>query len=206
MSELGTEDGFGNQAVNDDGQLGRELLDNMTGLRLQLARATRDYELASDLLQDAIVTALQKVRDGELQSRAHLDGYVYRIALNHLSNYRRKDKTAVSDHEAVDTLEDTLRASLAEDLASSQCARLARQLLNQFGSSRDRELLIRFYLDEESKETLCREFGLSEAHFNRVIHRARARFRELLKQRGLQKGDFLSIAVILLLAQGIARS
>jgi len=177
----------------------------MTGLRLQLARAAGDYELASDLLQDAIVTALQKFRSGELTSRTHLDGYVYRIALNHLRNYRRKDKTAVSDHEAVDTLEDNVRSSLSEDLASAQCARLARELLNEIDSSRDRSLLVRFYLEEESKETLCSEFGLTDAHFNRVIHRARERFRELLKRRGLGRGDFLSITIILLVAEGIAR-
>jgi len=202
---LGTEGTCSGLAAGEGERLGRELLENMTGLRLQLARAAGDYELASDLLQDAIVTALQKFRSGELTSRTHLDGYVYRIALNHLRNYRRKDKTAVSDHEAVDTLEDNVRSSLSEDLASAQCARLARELLNEIDSSRDRSLLVRFYLEEESKETLCSEFGLTDAHFNRVIHRARERFRELLKRRGLGRGDFLSITIILLVAEGIAR-
>ena len=63
---------------------------------------------------------------------------------------------------------------------------------------RDRELLVRFYLYEESKESLCRTFGLTELHFNRVIYRARDRFRELLKRRGMDKSDFLSIATILI--------
>jgi len=68
---------------------------------------------------------------------------------------------------------------------------------------RDRELLVRFYLQEESKEELCRAFGLTELHFNRVIHRARDRFRDLLRQRGLSKSDFLCIAAVLLLAAGV---
>jgi RNA polymerase sigma-70 factor (ECF subfamily) len=185
-------------SVDAEGErLGRELLGNMTGLRLQLARVTRDPELASDLLQDAIVTALQKLRAGELTSREHLDGYVYRIALNHLRNYRRKDKTPVSDHEAAQELEDTAGQSLPEALGSVQCARVARKLLEEIKSPRDRDLLVRFYLNEEDKESLCHEFGLTEAHFNRVIFRARERFRGLLEDRGLNKADLLSMVLML---------
>jgi hypothetical protein len=40
-------------------------------------------------------------------------------------------------------------------------------------------------------------------HFNRVIHRARDRFRDLLQRRGLSKADFLSIGAILMLAAGL---
>jgi len=58
--------------------------------------------------------------------------------------------------------------------------------------------LVRFYLHEESKEQLCESFGLSDLHFNRVIFRARSRFKELLKRRGLGRSDFWSIAFILL--------
>jgi hypothetical protein len=54
----------------------------------------------------------------------------------------------------------------------------------------------RFYLHEESKEELCEMFGLSDLHFNRVIFRARERFRELLSRRGLGRADFLSILAV----------
>jgi len=87
-----------------------------------------------------------------------------------------------------------------KDLEVDQWARLVKQLLQQVPLARDRELLVRFYLDEESKQELCQAFGLTELHFNRVIHRARDRFKDLLQRRGLTKSDFLSIATILLLA------
>ena len=58
-------------------------LRDMSGLRAQLARVTRSAEVAADLLHDAIVTALQKLQSGEISDEAHLDGYVYRVALNH---------------------------------------------------------------------------------------------------------------------------
>ncbi len=175
-------------------------LHNMAGLQAQLTRVTGSTDLASDLLQDAVVTALQKLRAGEISDPANLDGYVYRVALNHLRNYRRKDRLRSENGEAVDELVDAAESSQpADNLQANQWARIARKLLLEVSPARDRELLIRFYLHEESKEDLCRVFGLTELHFNRVIHRARDRFRELLERRGLGKSDFFSTAVILML-------
>ena len=174
---------------------------NMAGLQAQLTRVTGSIELAADLLQDAVVTALQKLQAGEISDPAHLDGYVYRVALNHLRNYRRKDRSHAEHSDGVDELIDPADSSQpAENLQADQWARMARKLLQEVTPTRDRELLIRFYLHEESKEELCRSFGLTQLHFNRVIHRARDRFRELLERNGLAKSDFLSTAVILMLA------
>ena len=40
--------------------------------------------------------------------------------------------------------------------------------------------------------------ALTDLQFNRVIFRARARFRELLERRGYGKSDFLAIGLVLL--------
>ena len=177
------------------------ILRNMAGLRAQLARVAGSMELASDLLQDAVVTALQKLRAGQISDPAHLDGYVYRVALNHLRNHRRKDRfRAENSEELAEPAESAESSRPVRDLEADQWARLVKELLREVPLARDRELLVRFYLNEESKEELCQAFGLTELHFNRVIHRARDRFRDLLQRRGLSKSDFLSIAAILLLA------
>ena len=176
------------------------ILRNMAGLRAQLTRVTGSADLASDLLQDAVVTALQKLRSGEINDPTHLDGFVYRVALNHLRNHRRKDRLHAGNSEGIGELVDAADLSRpAECLETDQWARLAKELLQEVRPTRDRELLVRFYLHDERKEDLCRVFGLTELHFNRVIFRARDRFRELLQRRGLSKADFFSTAVILIL-------
>lgn len=176
------------------------LLRHMTGLRAQLARVTGSADLASDLLQDAVVTALQKLSAGEISDAAHLDGYVYRVALNHLRNYRRKTRSRAIDFREADEVAGEFEAGRpTESIEVDQWSRLARTLLREMNSVRDRELLVRFYLEEESKEDLCRDYGLTEPHFNRVIDRARDRFRQLLQRRGLSKSDFLSIVGMLIL-------
>lgn len=178
------------------------ILRNMAGLRAQLARVAGSAELASDLLQDAVVTALQKLNAGEITDPQHLDGYIYRVALNHLRNHRRKDRSHTVDSQGVATalgLGESETHRPTESLEADQWAEVVKRLLQEVSPVRDRVLLVRFYLQEETKEELCREFGLTEQHFNRVIHRARDRFRELLRRRGLSKSDFLSIAAALVL-------
>ena len=66
-------------------------------------------------------------------------------------------------------------------------------MLDEMPGERDRELLMRFYLNDEAKEQICQELKLSREHFNRVIFRARGRFRELLEHRGFWKADLLSL-------------
>jgi hypothetical protein len=69
-------------------------------------------------------------------------------------------------------------------------------MLEEMPVARDREVLVRFYLDDEDREKICRELGLTEEHFNRVIFRARNRFRELLEHRGFRKADLLAIVAV----------
>jgi hypothetical protein len=69
-------------------------------------------------------------------------------------------------------------------------------MLEEMPAERDRELLVRFYLNDEEKEQICQELKLSREHFNRVIFRARNRFRELLEHRGFWKGDLLTLLAI----------
>jgi RNA polymerase sigma-70 factor, ECF subfamily len=187
------------------------------GLRALILRRVRDPEVAADILQDAAVTTLEKLRNGEIAHPEKLGGYLYRVALNHLRNHRRKDRTAVSSPEGLDDLRESEDDPDWEWVGRPEWAAAARRVLEELPAERDRDLLMRFYLYDEAKEQICRELRLSQENFNRVIFRARNRFRELLEQRGLWKADLLTIAVIALcltggmaalsgLAQGFSRS
>ena len=166
------------------------------GLRALILRRVRDPELAADILQDAAVTTLEKLRNGEIAHPENLGGYLYRVALNHLRNHRRKDRSAISSADALDELPASENDAAWDDVRGRQWATAARRMLEEMPLARDRDMLVRFYLDDEDRETICRELGLSEEHFNRVIFRARNRFRELIEHRGFRKADLLTIAAI----------
>jgi RNA polymerase sigma-70 factor, ECF subfamily len=172
------------------------------GLRALILRRVRDPEVAADILQDAAVTTLEKLRSGEIAHPENLGGYLYRVALNHLRNHRRKDRSGLSSADALDQLPASEKDADWDYVGERQWATAARRMLQEMPVTRDREVLIRFYLDDEDREQICRELQLSEEHFNRVIFRARNRFRELLEQRGFWKSDLLTIATIGLYISG----
>jgi RNA polymerase sigma-70 factor (ECF subfamily) len=163
------------------------------GLRALIMRRVRDPHLAADILQDAAVTTLEKLKAGEISQPSAIGGYLYRVALNHLRNHRRKDRAAVSSSEDLESLPDAERVSEFAHIEQSQWADATRKLLDEMPTPRDRELLMRFYLNDESREDICAALKLSDEHFNRVIFRARNRFRALLESRGYAKLDLLSL-------------
>ena len=158
--------------------------------------------MAADILQDAAVTTLEKLRSGEIAHPENVGGYLYRVALNHLRNHRRKDRSSESSADALEELRDAEDDPEWERVGRPQWARAARRTLEEMPVARDREVLVRFYLDDEDKEKICRALRLSEEHFNRVIFRARNRFRELLERRGLWKADLLAVVAISLCVPG----
>jgi RNA polymerase sigma-70 factor (ECF subfamily) len=166
------------------------------GLRALILRRVRDPEVAADILQDAAVTTLEKLRSGEIARPENLGGYLYRVALNHLRNHRRKDRSAVSSSDALDELPSSANEEDWGDIGGRQWASTARRMLDEMPVARDREILVRFYLDDEDKDSICRELQLSEDHFNRVIFRARNRFREFIEHRGFRKADLLTVAAL----------
>lgn len=166
------------------------------GLRALILRRVRDPEVAADILQDAAVTTLEKLRSGEIEDPENLGGYLYRVAINHLRNHRRKDRGALSSPELLGELRDCVDDPEWERVGRPQWGAAARRMLQEMPAARDRELLVRFYLNDEDKDAICRDLNLSHEHFNRVIFRARNRFRELLEQRGLGRSDLLAITAI----------
>ena len=69
-----------------------------------------------------------------------------------------------------------------ERISSEESGESVRRLLESMTVERDRELLIRFYLNDDDKEDICRDLNLSSLHFNRVLFRAKARFRKILEE------------------------
>ena len=54
---------------------------------------------------------------------------------------------------------------------------------------RDREVLERYYLQEEPRTAIRESLQLTEMQFNQVLWRARQRFGEILRRHGLALGE-----------------
>jgi RNA polymerase sigma-70 factor (ECF subfamily) len=170
--------------------------EDLAGLRSLLERKCGNAATADELLSEALETSLRKLRAGEVARPDQLVGYVYRVALNHWRNWKRGEQVRrAGPLEAEDLASDEPPA--AAPIERAHWARIMREVLAELPTPRDRELIVAFYLQEEERDVVCRKLGLTAEHFNRVIHRARERFRELLEQRGFKRGDFLGFALAL---------
>ena len=67
---------------------------------------------------------------------------------------------------------------------------LARRLLGEV-SGRDREVLVRFYLKEQSQQEICRDMELTQTQFRLLKSRAKARLGTLGRKNAVQTQNLL---------------
>jgi RNA polymerase sigma-70 factor (ECF subfamily) len=155
-----------------------------------LLRATRNFAVAEELCQDTLIIVLKRLRTTPLEDPTRLPAFIAQTARNLALAERRKERRRRTDSGSHD-LEEVADAETGKrteaEIASS--AEAVRTLLLELKSTRDRSLLVRYYLHDEDKDAICRDLGLSESGFNVVLFRARNRLRELLKKHGIGRAD-----------------
>ena len=153
------------------------------GMVFMLRHRSKNPALAEDLAQETWRIILEKVRAGDLNDPTKLAAYIIQTAKNQLlMTYRGSYNTKMSHDVDMDqTLDPAEQPSqLVERM---NMAKVVKVLVDELNSPRDRDLIARFYLQEEDKKKICEDFGLSELHFNRVLFRARQRFKQIWQER-----------------------
>ena len=158
------------------------------GVRYYLSRQLGAQEI-DDKVHDTFLVVLGAIQRDELREPERLMGFVRtvvrRLVATHIDHLveERKERTDLEDgflmaDDRVDPERDALRRQKVE---------IMQQVLHTI-SRRDREILTRFYLYEQSQEQICREMGLNDTQFRLLKSRAKQRFAELGKRR-LEKGN-----------------
>ena len=141
-----------------------------------------DSHLAEDLTQETLVILLQKLRlPGGLAEPNKLAAFAQGIAKNTLLAHQRKQANRATEPDT-SVVEQHLSKDLAVDLAlqKEQAARIVKKLLSELSVGRDQEILRRAFLLDQPKVDVCTAMDLTPAQFDRVIHRAKARFKSIL--------------------------
>lgn len=143
-----------------------------------------DRATAEDIHQETFCIVLERLRTRGIDNPGLISAFIHRTALNILIGEYRKDARRKTDVDTAlvercsDSRSDQLQALIREE--SDRAVRLAIQELK---NPRDKELLYRFYILQEEKAAICTTLRLSTAHFDRVISRARQRFRRFVEMR-----------------------
>ena len=153
------------------------------GIRFYLCRQLGPQEL-DDKVHDTFVVVVQAIRRGELREPERLMGFVRTIVRRLVAAHI--DQVVHTRRDQMD-LELTMRiADPAENPEQTAMFRerseLIQWVLDEL-SVRDREILTRFYLQEEGQDQICSEMDLTDTQFRLLKSRAKARFGELGKKK-----------------------
>lgn len=153
------------------------------GVRFYLCRQLGPQDL-EDKVHDTFLIVVQAVRRGELREPERLMGFVRTVVRRQVAAHI--DQAVHSRRQQVGIENGTIVVDLnrnPEQTASQQQhEQIAKRVLHSI-AKRDREILTRFYLLEQSQDQICAQMNLTETQFRLLKSRAKARFGELGKRR-----------------------
>lgn len=153
------------------------------GLKFIIRRKVSSVEDAEDIIQETLKITLCKIRDGKLHHPEKLTAFIQQTARFTVIDYHRKRKRHdIVGGEALDDVADN-RYAPDQILDKLDLKIAVSSILTELKHPRDIEILQRYHIDGESKEVICSDLGLTTLHFNRVIYRARQRFKVLWLQQ-----------------------
>jgi RNA polymerase sigma-70 factor (ECF subfamily) len=164
-----------------DGLAEVELVDRYRrGVTIILRAESSDASAVEDLFQDTFRIALEKIRRGDLREPSRLSGFLCALARNLVvEHFRRVAARRLASGDLLLAELASPRPDPLEDLLRSERGVVVQQILSEMPSDRDRRILFRFYVAEDAKASICQDLALTSLHFNRVLFRARERYRVL---------------------------
>lgn len=142
-----------------------------------------------DLAQEVLIEVVDAIRRDMVLYPERLCGFVRTVARRKLgTRIGRAVRSRIREvgSEAAENAVDH-RSTPEEEAVAREQEAIAERVLRSL-RARDREVLIRFYVESQDPEVICKEMGLSETQFRLLKSRAKARFTELGRQLVIRKG------------------
>lgn len=166
-----------------------EGLDQLYGVFRTLSASLRRYirfEEFDDRFHDVFVVVIEAIRDGKLREPGALPGFIHgvaRISSCATIGLRARERRLMPSVRQIDSLR--VAATPEDHFEHLERVAFVRGLLAS-ASARDREILTRFYLYEQTRQQICDEMDLTETQFRLAKSRAKARVgRRYLEQSPL---------------------
>lgn len=160
------------------------------GIRYYLCRQLGPQEL-EDKVHDTFLIVVNAIKRGDLREPERLMGFVRTVVRRQVAAYienavhTRREQTDLESGVAV--ADKTLNPE--QEAIGREKAELMKSALEAL-SKRDRDILVRFYLKEQSQEQICQDMDLTETQFRLLKSRAKAKFGEIGKKKLASSGIF----------------
>jgi RNA polymerase sigma-70 factor (ECF subfamily) len=167
-----------------DQQADAELVERYNRVVMSIIRrGVGDAALADDLYQETFCIVLEKIRGGDVREPDKLSGFVCGVAKTRVNkHFQRVARQAILTETSETAAVLHATSGQLDELLRKEEAGIVRQILGEMTNERDAQVLFRFYLEEDDKERICADLGLTKLQFNLVLHRARERYRELYER------------------------
>jgi RNA polymerase sigma-70 factor, ECF subfamily len=160
------------------------------GIRYYIARQLGPEGL-DDKVHDCFLITIQAIRRGDVREPERLMGFVRTIVRRQIGDVigarvKERARLCASDITVIDRV--IYNATTPEhEFNTKQRAELARAEIAKL-AARDREILTRFYLQDQSKEQICREMNLTETQFRLIKSRTKALLAERTSKLRIRTG------------------
>jgi len=149
-------------------------------IRIKASVHMRSREAVDDIRQETLMRVLRNLRSGAIEHPERFGAYVNSVCSNVMLELFRKDSRwsqFPDEGPEIESEESGAETRMLDDERRD----LVRQALSEL-SPKDRNLLHRIFLDEEDKDAVCREFGVTREHLRVLLHRARGRLRATMSR------------------------
>ena len=153
-------------------------------LNIKLRSRRVSFDEIEDLKQDTFVRVIAAVRkEGGVRQPERFGAFVNSVCNNIVLEYYRslgKNQQMDGTHEEIpDKVLD-----LEGMMASKECSEQVWKILSAL-PARDRELLRAVLLEENDKDTLCRDIGVDRNYLRVLLHRAKNKFKAVYEKEQL---------------------
>ena len=155
-------------------------------LKLKLCMLLRSPQAAEDACQETLLRVFAYFHSGKtLRTPASLPSFIRSVGCNVALEMLRAH---ARDHQLPENMADFAdpRTDPERDAIASERKQVVRRTLGEL-SVKDRDILQRVCLEEEERGEICEEYNVSRGYLRLLLHRARLRFRFLVREAAPRK-------------------
>lgn len=165
-------------------------------LRKYIQKLIWEHDLLEDVLQEALLACLIKVRAHAVKKSNMFMPYAYGIARNMANQQIKKLKhpaqpISIDDEIAEPIVIGNLNQAPDALIAQQQMETFVQNGIQQLPQARDQQVLNSYYFDEEESDTICNQINVNTDHLYRVLCRARQRLGKLIASKAPEHKAYL---------------
>src|SRR5215470_972867 len=145
-------------------------------IRLKAGKRLRSIAAVEDIRQETLARVLRLVTEQRIREPERLGAFVNSVCNNVLQeHYRLRSRELPADDAVVNSILDPTMG-VVEAIARNQMQQKVRQVLDEL-PEKDRCLLQAVFLEERSKDEVCRDYGVTRDYLRVLVHRAKQSFK-----------------------------